>query len=294
MPSCGQNTLSVSSSKACSNKCGPTCALGPTDPLECGKVGPRPRRDLVIQQIKDYVLLMLGAPVVSLEIDDQQIDLAVKQTLKIMEYYAPREYFSYYQFNTTPGKSVYEMPPDVGYIRNVHYKKTPELAFTSADLQGSIPIEYFYPGGSYASIQGGLIDPIQPIWGSAGPWALQSGYTRMYTRMSSGLGGWEWVGDYRHIKLYPIPFRAHHVHVQYMQRCKDWDQVELAMQEGSLAIAKQMLGRVRSKFANIPGPGGGLQLDGQALLQEGNEEYKQWKQDLIYVYGEPTPPITMD
>jgi hypothetical protein len=239
-------------------------------------------------------MLMLGAPSVSLELADAQLDLAVKNTLKIMEYYAPQEFFKYYTFRTIPGKSLYQMPPDVGYIRNVYYKETAEFAFQSADLQGSIPIEYFYPGGAYSSIQGGMVDPIQPIWGRMGEWVLYKMYERMYAKTSSGLGGWEFVGGYKTIKLYPIPFRSNGVIVHYMQRCHDWDEVTMGMQEGALAHAKIMLGRIRSKYNQPIGPGGGVTLDGDRLLQEGMEEYKQWKEDLIYRYGDGQLSITFD
>ncbi len=289
MPNCGPSTLYIGNAKSqsCGNGCG---NAGAADCVE--GIGPRRNRGKVIEQIKDYVMLMLGAPVLDLELDEQQLDLAVKQTLKVMEYFAPREYFRYYTFLSVPGKSVYEMPPDVGYIRNVHYRTSGEYAFTSADLQGSIPIEYFYPGGAYSSIQGGLVDPIQPIWGRMGEWTLYKQYERMYSRVSSGLGGWEFVGGYRHIKLYPIPYRPYHVIVHYMQRCHDWDEVTLAMQEGALAHAKMMIGTIRKKYQGGLGPSGGMQLDGDAMYQEGKAEYTQWKEDLIYKFGD-TLGITM-
>src|SRR5205807_2528738 len=97
------------------------------------RLSTRRNRERTRGQIKDYVLLMLGAPVVKIELDEQQVDLAIDQAMKIFEEYAPREYFDYYTFNTTPGKSVYEMPPDVGLIRNVYYKQTPEFAFQAND-----------------------------------------------------------------------------------------------------------------------------------------------------------------
>lgn len=271
--------------------CGQSCNdVGPTDCL--GTLTPRRKREQVIEQVKDYVVLMLGAPTISIELNDQHLDLAVKQTLKIMEYYAPMEYFNYYTFVTNPMQSVYKLPDDIGYVRSVAYRATPEFAFQSTDLQGAIPIEYFYPGGAYASIQGGLIDPIQPIWGRAGEWTAYKAYERMYTRLSSGLGGWEWISDYGHIKLYPIPFRAYHVVVHYMQKCKDWSDVTLAMQEGALAHAKMILGLIRRKIRNPPGAGGGnsLQLDGAEMYQEGKEEYEKWKQDLLGTFGDILGP----
>ena len=57
--------------------------LGPTDPLDISKLGARPNRGKIRGQLKDYVLLMLGAPVVQIELDEQQLDLAVDASLKI-------------------------------------------------------------------------------------------------------------------------------------------------------------------------------------------------------------------
>ena len=270
--------------------CQPQCGtLGVSDPLDIKQLSPRPNRSKVRGQIKDYVLLMLGAPVVSIELDEQQVDAAVDLALQIFEDYAPREYFQYYVFNTIPGKSVYELPPDVGLVRNVFYKQTGTFAFQSSDLGGAIPVEYFYPGGAYGSITGGLIDPVQPIWGRMGEWVLYKQYEQMYSRVASNLGGWEWVGGFNHIKIYPIPFRVHQVIVHYLQKHKDWQQVTQAMQEGALAFAKIMLGRIRSKIKNPPGPNQGVQLDGDTLLQEGREDKEKWEERLIVRFGDILP-----
>ena len=284
---CNPNTLIISRPTIAAKQKGGinNTGLGPVDPLDKNKLGPRTNRDKVREQIKDYVLLMLGAPVITLELDEQQLDLAVDQTLKIIEMYASSEYYEYYVFNTTPGKSVYEMPPEVGYIRQVEYKSVPQLGLQTAELGGVIPIEFF--SGGVSSFQGGLMNPMQPVWGRMGEWVLYKQYEEMYSRISSNLGGWEWVGGFRHIKLYPIPGNAIPVIVHYMQKMKDWDEVTQAMQEGALAHAKIMVGRIRSKYTAPPGPGGGMQLDGQQILQEGLEEYKQWKEDLIYKFSGP-------
>ena len=237
---------------------------------------------------------MLGAPTVTLEFDEQNIDFCIKWALKIVEDYAPREYFSYYTFITQPGKSVYELPPEVGFVRDVSYRNTPTFSFQASDLDGAIPIEYFYPGGAYSSIQGGLIDPLQPIWGRMGEWVLYKQYERMYARVSSSLGGWEWVGGFRHIKLYPVPTIPQLVIVNHIQRMKDWQEVTQSMNEGALSFAKEILGRVRSKIKNPPGPGGGIQMDGEQLLAEAKEEREKWKEDLIWRFGEAgAQPIWM-
>ena len=296
--SCNNNTLAIGrptqdsmSTLSCSSTC--NTDLGPVDPLNKSELSPRRDREKVREQIREYIYHMLGAPALKIELDEQNIDFCIDQALKVVEDYAPREYFQYYTFRTNAGQSVYEMPPDVGLIRNVFYKEQGTFAFQASDLDGAIPIEYFYPGGSYASIQGGMIDPIQPIWGRMGEWVLYKMYEQMYSRTSSNLGGWEWVGGFKHVKLYPIPYASHQVIVHYMQKMKDWQEVTQAMQEGALTYAKEILARIRGKYASPPGPGGGMQLDWQALQQEAREDREKWFENLIYKFGDILP-ITMD
>lgn len=310
MANCGSNTLVIgrpsqgrydaakcggpNGGGATATNCGSTAACqSPVGPHDRPNMSRRNYREKIREDIRDYVMLMLGAPAIGLELDQQQLDLAVNQSLSIFEEYAGQEYYDYYTFNTTPGKSVYKMPDDVGMIRNVYYKKEGNFSFSSRDLDGAIPIEYFYPGGAYSSIQGGMIDPIQPIWGRAGEWMQYKQYEQMFARMSSNIGGWEWVSDRRHIKLYPIPYGCHTVIVHHLQKCKDWPEVTQAMQEGALAHAMIMLGHIRGKYTNIPGPGGGVQLDGEYYKTKGWELKEKWQEELIYKFGD-LGYITMD
>src|SRR5271163_2235093 len=137
MSNCSNNTLFISrpsqqtAQDAMQNTCGSCLSLN--GPVGCGtNIGPRRSREKVREQIKDYVLNLLGAPVVKVELDEQNLDAAVDLSLQVFEDYAPREYFNYYVFNTTPGKSVYTMPADIGLIRNVFYKKQPNIGQMSA------------------------------------------------------------------------------------------------------------------------------------------------------------------
>jgi len=307
MGNCSSNTVAIgrATKMEYDSMCGNT--NGSANPAGCGgssscgffgpvdrKLSPRKNREKVREQIKDYVLGMLGATVVRVELDSQLLDIAVDQALKIYEDYAPRDYFDYYTFNTTPGKSVYKMPDDIGIIRNVFYKEQGgNMAFQGGDLDGAIPIEYFYPGGAYASIQGGMIDPIQPIWGRMGEWVLYKQYENMYSRISSQIGGWEWISDPGYVKLYPTPCGCQKVMVHYLQKCKDWREVNQAMQEGALAHAMIMLGHIRGKYTQLPGPSGGLQNDGEYMKTKGWELKQQWQEELLTRYGDLCP-ITMD
>lgn len=291
--SCG-NTLAINRPTSAggmqSKRCNSTCGSGKSgigSGGRCDGVGPRPKREKVREEIRDYILNMLGAPNILLELDEQNIDFCINKALRMVEEYAPSDYFSYWTFHTTPGKSVYELPPNVGYVRSIEYKNVGTFSFTSSDLGGSIPIEYFYPGGgSYAGMNGGLVNPNQPIWGHAGEWSLYKSYELMYSELSSNIGGWEYIGGHRHIKLYPVPCGAHFVAVHYLQKCKDWEEVTAAMEVGALSYAKEILGRIRGRIKNIPGAAGGIQLDGDQLLAEAKEERAMWMEDLITRWGD--------
>lgn len=267
---------------------------GMPNPVNCcdtAQIGARPKRENVRQQMHDYILLKLGAPVHDLELDEQQLDVSIDEALDVWEDYAPRDFYTYHTFQTIPGKSVYKMPPEIGHIRQVYYKEMAQFAFQASDLDGAIPVEYFYPGGAYSSIQGGLIDPIQPIWGRMGEWTLYKQYEQMYSRISSNLGGWEWVGGRDTIKLYPIPCKPQHVIVHYLPKCFDWDCNYQSIREGGLASAMMILGEIRSKYQNIPGPQGGTVLNGQDILNRGQQMWDKWEERLITRYGDILPII---
>jgi hypothetical protein len=126
-----------------------------------------------------------------------------------------------------------------------------------------------------------------------GEWVLYKQYEQMFSRVSSNLGGWEWVGGFRNIKIYPVPYASQQVIVHYLQKMKDWPEVLQAMQEGALTYAKEILGRIRTKYQQVPGAGGGVVMDGQALLQEAREDREKWFENLIVKFGDILP-ITMD
>lgn len=251
-------------------------------------LGPRKHREKVRENIKDAVLLKLGAPVTKIELDSQQLDYIVDYVLKLIEDYAPREYFDYESFYTVPGKSVYKLRPEVGIVRDVYYNEQgANFAFNQQDLGGAMPLDYFYPGTGSSSLGGGgMMNPVQPAWGNMGEWVLFKQYENMYARTSSHTGGWEWVSDMGYIKLYPVPYRQSQVFVHYLQKCKDWKEMTAVMVDGAYAEALIILGNIRGKFQVTPGPNGGIQLDGDRLREKGYELKEKWMEDLIYRWGD--------
>ena len=56
----------------------------------------------------------------------------------------------------------------------------------------------------------------------------------------------------------------------------------------TLAVCKEMLGNVRSKFTTIPIPGDSVTLDGPALLNQGQAEQDKLREELKTVFDELT------
>lgn len=73
--------------------------------------------------------------------------------------------------------------------------------------------------------------------------------------------------------------------VNYLQRMYDWPEVNSWMKDYALAHAKEILGRIRSKYDRYVSPGGGVSLDGQALLAESQQEKERLRESLRSNYG---------
>ena len=56
----------------------------------------------------------------------------------------------------------------------------------------------------------------------------------------------------------------------------------------ALALCKEILGQVRSKFGSIPLPGDNIQLNGSALLTEAREEQEKLRTELKETLAELT------
>ena len=102
-------------------------------------------------------------------------------------------------------------------------------------------------------------------------------------------GTWDVING-QYLQLYPPPTETpERVILQYrhidtntmLPAYRNW------LQKYTLACSKVVLGEIRSKYSVIPGPAGGAQMNGQALIQEGMQEKEQLFQELISEIEEP-------
>jgi hypothetical protein len=247
-------------------------------------LGPRPNRESAREEIADYVMAMLGAPVVRLEIDKQQLSIAVDQAIKTYERGAPRYEYQWFYFHTVPGENRYKMPCDIGFIRDVRFRSGSLCPGGGIDdsmtLSSSIPFTGSLIAGGSMIGSYGLTGSQTISHVNVGEWHLFQAYEELFQRVSSREPTWEMAGE-NTIILYPMPVRALGVAVEYVQRKKDWEDVADWIKKYALALAKEMLGRIRSKYDRYVSPSGGVTMDGAALLQESREDVAKLSEELL-------------
>jgi hypothetical protein len=119
---------------------------------------------------------------------------------------------------------------------------------------------------------------------------LQS-YRKFSQRILGNEGQWEFKVEANSIRLFPVPRGSFPVIVEFLPPPTEFKspQAREVTYRAFLAQMKIALGHARRKFGNIPGPdGSAITFDGEQLVTEGREEYKEAVNDAILL-GEPLP-----
>lgn len=225
--------------------------------------------------VKFEVMSTLGHPVVMVELMEPQLEQAIRVTGDFIAQYFPLEHqFAY--FYTKPLIAEYDMPPDAYWVQDVQWDPATTRI---GDIFGAE--SFLFNVGNITGVQNLLTD-----------YHLLQAYRKFSQRVLATEGQWEINGKQK-IQLYPTPRGAFPVVVKYIptvSRFKTPESREVTKRM-LVAEAKIILGNSRSKFGGIPTPDGGtMNLNGDALRTEGQEEKKQALEDAILL-GQPLPII---
>lgn len=229
--------------------------------------------------IRDFALMRLGHPVVRVELTDSQLKSAMDEAIGTLYYHAPHFTMQTLTFTASGGINTYELPSwCVNSIEYVVYQKdllTAPLQVGNESLESDIFLKYFQDNNIFRAMDMGHFYLIQQN-------------LEMLRKILSREGSWDII-DNKYLRLSPTPvdnpeviviYRAlnsetlHHYYLNWIQKF-------------TLAVAKTILGQVRGKYRTLPSPGGGAQLDGDALRQEGEAEKVKLLQQLIDEIEEP-------
>jgi hypothetical protein len=229
------------------------------------------------QSIKDFILARLGYPTVRVELTDFQIQTCIDEAISKLEYHAPHWMNQYAVFNTSANINVYELPPAIiNGLADVWYKKQLfTLGATPGSLEYDFAIMFFTNTGLFNNY-------------NVSQYLLMQMYLKQINKVLGRGTTWNVINN-KFLQLYPTPDSTDEVILEF--RGLDSGTIHPAykswLQRYSLAVSKEILGRARSKYETLPGPGGGTRLDGQALLQESKEEKQLLLEELVMEIENP-------
>lgn len=229
--------------------------------------------------IQDFVLARLGFPVVRVELTEFQIQTAIDEAVSKLDYHAPDWCNQYATFSTSAGISLYELPQVVmNNFRYATYKKNLlSIARANGTLEFDFFIKYFQDNFLFQDF-------------SVGDYYLVMQNLEMMRKILGRDGSFTVInGKYLNIAPTPTTTDPQEVVVEF----KALDTTTLHpyfinwVQKFSCAICKVILGQIRGKYAMLPSPAGGAQLNGEQLIREGTEEQEKLTEALFSEIEEP-------
>jgi hypothetical protein len=228
--------------------------------------------------IKDFVLARLGYPVVRVELTDFQVQTAIDEAVSKLDYHAPDWCTQFCTFATSSNISLYELPQVVANnFRGATYRKNLlSIAGSAGSLEFDFFIKYFQDnflfkdfsvGDYYVTIS--HLEMMRKILGNDGTFNLINGNLLNIAPTPTSPNE-EVIVEFKAIDTNTL----HPYFINWIQKF-------------SLAICKVILGQIRGKYQTLPSPGGGAQLNGEALVAQGNEEQDKLVEMLLTEIEEP-------
>lgn len=220
--------------------------------------------------IIDWVRKKLGDPTINVELDETQIKQSIDDVIELFQKYRPKEYYQGLTF-------------DRGY----HLVTPPANALGVLDVE-FIRMDY----ASYESVEGALLyDPFYFL--SAGglsgmdvqTYDLVRHWIEVISREFGAEEGYELLDDSRVFIQVPGTFR---VSIKWALPWESLENLHRPYQQLFLnlvlAKSRQILGHIRGKFSQgVPGAGGQVQLDGEYQRQKGENDEKQYTDELMRI-----------
>jgi hypothetical protein len=230
-------------------------------------------------QISDYILKMLGHPIVGVELEPGQIDQAI--TTAIEEYLSTGAVErGYFKLTAQPGINEYDVPEEIGTIVNVVYPMPFQIMAGSAQ-------DMF----SFAAYNA----PFGPGTGNMLHGAANLGIFYEYIQNRNRLVGnditWRVIDS--KLYVYPYPKMGEPIILEYSKNVygvQDPDRTCIStsnqwgtywLQRMALAQCKNMLGLIRGKYSTVAGGTGDQQtLNSAEMLSQAKTEIETLREEL--------------
>jgi hypothetical protein len=231
------------------------------------------------QIIKDWVQARLGHPVVRVELSDFQILTAIDEAISKLDYHAPDWCTQLAAFQTSANHNMYELPSFmVNNFRYAAYKKSLlSVPLAGQSLEMDFFIKYFQENFLFQDF-------------AVSDFLLMKMHLKQIRKILGREGSFQIVNN-KYLMVYPTPVTddAQDVVIEY--KCLNSETLHHYfiswLQKYTLAISKGILGEIRGKYATLPSPQGGAQLNGPALIEESQREKELLENALLQEIEEP-------
>ena len=231
--------------------------------------------------LKDWILTMLGYPLVTVELNDNQLNICIQNALEKYTKYAYLGADKYLVVDMDcyePGRGLNLKQFNVQSVKDI------SLPRDNAFAQGG---DLFW--GAYSFLgQGSSFMPFNnnsgmPTMGSWVTWHMVNEYFDVVKRCTGSNPDFQYDPITKYLKLMPEP-RNHGRHNKMLLTCQVIPPYEVLygneyVKKLSLAFAKMLLGTIRKKFGSVQLLGG-AQLD-TSIGDEGKAEYDSIMENII-------------
>lgn len=231
-----------------------------------------------------YIELSLGGGMVDVELDKEHYDMAIDKALSKYRQRSSRAVEeSFMVLKLAAAESEYTLPNEVIDVRNVYRRSSGGISAAATDFE---PFEAGYLNMYMLNAGRG---------GGLASFELYMGYREQMGRMFGANIIYTWSQVTKKLTLHRF-IRGEEDIILHVYNYKP-DEILLSdtsagpwIKDYALAIAKMSLGQARSKFAQLAGPQGGVQLNGADLIAQGQAEIEKLDEE-IKTYTDGGTPL---
>ena len=235
-----------------------------------------------LQQLKDWIFISLGYPLVTVELTDEQLNFCIARALEVYTKYAYLGNDKYLVVNLKyyePERGLNLSKYQIAAVKDISFARDSAFA-AGGDLFWG-PYAYLNQGnGIYPFFNNGGTTPTLGGWVT---WHAVNEFFDLTKRMTGSNPDWTFDKSTQYLKLMPEPVnkKCNSMILLTFQCIPPLEELygNEYVKRLILAQAKILLGTIRKKFSSIQLIGGG-QLD-TTIGDEGREEWNQIIENII-------------
>lgn len=235
--------------------------------------------DLTYPGTRRWIWNMLGYPQVKVELTEEDVTDCINMAIDKYLYYLTPD-LDYYYVDVGPGTHEYKLPSWLpkSSITEVIYQPSSDIFAQLSGSGESFFLTYYMQGSG-----GTFLSDFYAAISYKETMERTLGIAPSYEFLSRIVNGQ--VEEY--LRIYPKPSGGMKLGIKYNRMISEGETDSATwIRKYALTWAKEKLGRVRSKYASVPGPTGEMQLDGSTLLSEAATEREALLTEIISL-GEP-------